>query len=150
VAHTQNPSLHAPVGPHCAPVTHVPHVPVTQAIPPPHWLFAVHAKQPPSTQASPDGATRGPSYGNWLQSAKLVQDPHVSLMHVCPSGQARQGGALEHPPETQVSPGAQSASAEQVHQYPVWVAAQVAPGPHWLSEVQATQALPTHTSPEGH
>jgi hypothetical protein len=36
----QKPSLHCPLGPHWALVTHVPHVPETQAMPPPHWLLA--------------------------------------------------------------------------------------------------------------
>ena len=45
-------AMHAPVAPHCESMTQVPQVPVTQACPPPHWLFAVQATHAPAMQAS--------------------------------------------------------------------------------------------------
>jgi hypothetical protein len=53
-------------------------------------------------------------------------------------------------PDPQVSPVAQSPSMVHVHCMPEWVAAHVAVGPHWLFEVQVTQACPTQTSPALH
>jgi len=59
-------------------VAHVPQVPPTQAMPPPHWLFAVQAVQTPPMQTSPCGL---PGNGGLLQSAKVEQVPHVPPMH---------------------------------------------------------------------
>jgi hypothetical protein len=129
----------------------VPQVPPTHAIPPPHWLLAVHAVQTPPMQARPCGFW---GIGTSLHSAKLEQGPHVPLLHTCPIGQPMKLQEVEllgeQIPDEQVSGGVQSVSTVQVHCIPLCVAAHVAVGPHWPSEVQTTQVFPAQTWPGWH
>jgi hypothetical protein len=53
-------TTHCPLGPHCASTTQVPHVPVTHAWPPPHWLLDVQATHAPATQTRPEGLADAP------------------------------------------------------------------------------------------
>ena len=114
-------------------MAHVPHVPPTQAIPPPHWLLAVHAVQTPAMHTSP-GSGCGPNV-DWLQSPNVEHAPHVLLTHPCPvghpSGGLQPGGLVTvQMPAAQVSGDAQSPFTVHVHCMPVWVDAHVAVGPH--------------------
>jgi hypothetical protein len=124
-----------PLVPHWASVTHVPHVPVTQAMPPPHWLLAVHAEQTPLMHASPDNP-RGLPKDCWLQSKKVVQGPHTPFTQACvvgqPIGQLQPSEVLdgEQMPDAHDSPVAQSPSTVHVHCMPECVAAHMAFGPH--------------------
>jgi len=68
--------------PHWALVEQVPQVPATQAVPPPHWLFSVHATHAPLMQARPEGLP-GPST-TILQSENVVHAAQTLLMHACP------------------------------------------------------------------
>jgi hypothetical protein len=56
----------------------VPHVPPTQAWPPPHWLFAVHWVQVPLMHVRPIDR-EGPGKGG-LQSWYVEQAPQTLLM----------------------------------------------------------------------
>jgi hypothetical protein len=125
----QNPAVHCPVVPHWALVTHVPHVPATQASPPPHWLLAVHAEHLPLMHASPL-AVPGPN-PPVLQSANVVHAPQTPLMQAWPLGQPGKHCGGEQTPPVHVSPAAQSVLTEQAHCDVVCVAMQVAVGPHW-------------------
>jgi len=98
VEHVQNPSVHCPVGPHCEATAHVPQVPPTQAIPPPHWLFAVHAVHAPSMQTSPEGPWLGPAKPDTrLQSVNVEHGPHVLLTHAFPVAHSVPGRPDSHP-----------------------------------------------------
>jgi hypothetical protein len=57
---TQVPFVQVPLAPHWVAFEQVPHVPPTQAIPPPHWLLSVQAAQRPLMHTSPMGADAPP------------------------------------------------------------------------------------------
>lgn len=119
-------------------------MPCTQACPPAHWLFAVHALQAPAMQARPEGLWLGSSGLVVLQSAYVVHAAHTPERHACPLVQsARDWHAPQNEPFTHPSPGWQSAAVEHSHD-PL---EQVAVGPHWLPDVHAPQTPAVQTLP---
>jgi hypothetical protein len=82
--HAQALLTHCPFGPHCELETHVPQVPWTQARPPPHWLFDVHAVHDPATQTSPLGPMLSSGPMRWLQSAHVEHAAQTSLKQLWP------------------------------------------------------------------
>jgi hypothetical protein len=143
--HTQKPSVHWPFGAHWALVTQVPHVPLTQACPPPHWLLAEHEPQAPWTQASPPDCCVGPNAPIWLQSAYVEHAAHAPAIHACPFAQSAPDWHAPHCPTfaRHPSPDWQSAAVEHEHT-PLW---QVAVGPHCEPDVHAPQTPAVHTLP---
>lgn len=136
--HVQKPSVHTPFAPHCVFVEHVPQVPATHAIAPPHWLLAVQLVHTPLMHAKPLGGCGAPS-GWVLQSMKVEHGPQTLLMQACPMGQPLSSHPVmpgeEHRPEEHVSPAAQSVLRVQVHCIPMCVAVHWALGPHCAFDV---------------
>jgi hypothetical protein len=162
VVQTQNPSVQVPCAPHWPSVEHVPHVPWTQAIPPPHWLLAVQFVQAPSTHANPEGGPNCP-YAGALQSAKVAHGLQVPWMHARPFLHPKGLSAVgPQPPSTkprvpsaqtpdeQTSSEGQSVSAVHVHCIPTCVPVQIEAGPHCAFDEHAVQAWFTQTWPALH
>jgi hypothetical protein len=103
-------------------MTHVPHVPCTQAWPPSHWAFVVHATHAPLMQASPLGDVPRPSSPAWMQSPFVEHAPHRPAMQVWPFAQSDPDWQVPHSlPFTQPCPAWQEAAVEQVQVPPLHV-----------------------------
>jgi hypothetical protein len=140
----------------------VPHVPWTQAIPPPHWLLVVQFAQRPLMHTSPVGPA--PPLKGKLQSANVVHGLHMPLLQTRPSRQPKAFTGLvgPHPPSMKTDapvvqtpdeqrwPDAHWLSSVHVHCIPVWVAAQLPLGPHCAADVHATHVWLTHAWPALH
>src|SRR5260370_29710604 len=84
-------------------MTHVPHVPITHACPPAHWLFEVHAVHAPLAQICPLGDAPNANGSDELedvQSALVEQAVHTPLMHACPLAQSVPDRHAPHWPPT--------------------------------------------------
>jgi hypothetical protein len=87
LAHVQYPLVHCPFGPHWSPDTHVPQVPMTQACPPGHWLFAMHFEHTPAMHVRPD-LEPGVNVPRSIQSSKVLQGPQAPERQPSPAAQS--------------------------------------------------------------
>jgi hypothetical protein len=101
LAHAQTLLTHVPAGPHCESETHVPQVPWTQARPPPHWLFDVHATHDPATQTRPLGPMERSGPMAWLQSAHVEHAAHTPSKQFWPAWHCVEFMQASHSPMMQ-------------------------------------------------
>lgn len=124
-------------------MTHVPQVPCTQACPPSHWLFDVHAVHAPPTHTCPLG-TEPKGCPAWVQSAFLEHAVQTPAMQVWPFAQSEPDWQVPHkPPSTHPCPVWQLAALLQEQIPPEQVPAE----PHCESDVHWPQTPPTQALP---